>query len=77
MLAARKLHFGNFVDDAPLIYATLVKSALFAVVLAVFRILEEAVGGFIAGDLSTRYTMHSLLKVPDNAYRHFDHILQF
>jgi hypothetical protein len=49
VLSARKLHLGNFVDDAPLIYPTLVKSALFAAILAVFKILEEAAGALYRG----------------------------
>jgi hypothetical protein len=42
MLLARAMHLGEWVDDAPLIYPTLVKSALFSVVLAIFKIIEEA-----------------------------------
>jgi hypothetical protein len=47
MLIAKGIHFGKRVDEAPLIYSTLLKSALFAVVLACFKILEEfAIGYF-------------------------------
>jgi len=49
MLIAKALHFGDWADDAPLIYPTLVKSASFAVVLAFFKILEEAVVGLYHG----------------------------
>ena len=41
MLIAKELHLGERVDDAPLIYPTLLKSALFSVVLAACKILEE------------------------------------
>jgi hypothetical protein len=44
-LVARALHLGEQVDDAPLIYPTLLKSALFALVLAAFKILEEFLVG--------------------------------
>ena len=47
MLIAQGLHLGKRVEEAPLIYSTLLKSALFAVVLACFKILEEfAIGYF-------------------------------
>ena len=65
VLTARKLHLGNFVDDAPLIYPTLVKSALFAAILAVFKILEEAAGALYRG------------KSFHDAYRNLNHRLQF
>lgn len=42
ILVARALHFGDWADDAPLIYPTLLKSALFSLLLAFFKILEEA-----------------------------------
>ena len=42
MLVARALHLGDWANDAPLIYPTLLKSALFTFLLAVFKILEEA-----------------------------------
>ena len=45
MLTAKDLHLGEQFDDAPLIYPTLLKSALFSVVLACFKILEEAAIG--------------------------------
>jgi hypothetical protein len=41
MLVARALHLGDWADDAPLIYPTLLKSALFGLVLAAFKILEQ------------------------------------
>src|SRR5215469_8766398 len=47
MLIAKDLHLGERFDQAPLIYPTVLKSALFAVVLACFKILEEvAIGHF-------------------------------
>ena len=45
MLVAKDLHLGGHFDDAPLIYPTLLKSALFSVVLACFKLLEEAAVG--------------------------------
>jgi|SRR6516165_10674582 hypothetical protein len=41
MLIARALHFGDWFDDSPLIYPTLIKAALFSLLLAFFKILEE------------------------------------
>ena len=41
MLTAKDLHLGERFDDAPLVYPTLLKAALFTVVLACFKILEE------------------------------------
>ena len=49
MLVARALHLGDRANHGPLIYPTLVKSALFAVVLASFQILEEAAIGLYRG----------------------------
>jgi hypothetical protein len=49
MLVAKELRLGENVNDAPLIYPTLLKSALFSVVLAVFKILEEAARGLYHG----------------------------
>jgi len=49
MLIAKDLHLGERFDDAPLIYPTLLKSALFTVVLAFFKILEEAGVGLYHG----------------------------
>lgn len=48
VLIARALHLGE-VDDAPLIYGTLLKSALFSLVLACCKILEEAAVGLYHG----------------------------
>jgi hypothetical protein len=42
MLVARALHFGEWADGAPLIYPTMLKSALFSILLAIFKVLEEA-----------------------------------
>lgn len=49
MLTAKDLHMGERFDEAPLIYPTLLKSALFTVVLACFKILEEAAVGLYHG----------------------------
>ena len=48
-LIARALHLGDTAEDAPLIYPTLLKSALFSIVLACCKILEEAAVGFYHG----------------------------
>jgi len=49
MLIARAFHMGERANDAPLIYPTLLKSALFAVVLGVCKILEDAAVGYFHG----------------------------
>jgi hypothetical protein len=49
MLAAQDLHLADQFRDAPLIYPTLVKSFAFTVVLAAFKIAEDAVVGWIRG----------------------------
>jgi hypothetical protein len=49
MLIAKELRLGETSHDAPLIYPTLLKSALFSVVLAFFKILEEAARGLYHG----------------------------
>lgn len=43
ILIARALHVGDWTNRWPLIYPTVVKSALFSIVLAVFKLLEAAV----------------------------------
>lgn len=45
ILIARALHLGEQFNDWPLIYPTVIKSALFSIVLAGFKILEGAVTG--------------------------------
>jgi hypothetical protein len=42
MLVAKDLHLGDQFNEAPLIYPTMLKSALFTIVLACFKILEVA-----------------------------------
>jgi hypothetical protein len=49
VLAGKGLHLGDLPKDAPLIYPTLVKSALFSLLLAVFKILEAAAIGVYRG----------------------------
>ncbi len=49
MLIARAFHLGESANDSPLIYPTLLKSALFAVVLGCFKILEDAAVGYFRG----------------------------
>jgi hypothetical protein len=49
ILIARALHLGDAAEDAPLIYPTLLKSALFSIVLAGCKILEDAAVGFFHG----------------------------
>jgi hypothetical protein len=46
MLVARHLRLGNRLQNEPLIYPTLLKSALFTAILAFFKILENAVIGW-------------------------------
>jgi hypothetical protein len=46
MLLVRHLHLGEQLKKAPLIYPTVLKSALFTIVLACFKVLEDAVIGF-------------------------------
>jgi len=45
MLVARHFPLGNRLKNAPLIYPTILKSAFFTVVLACFKILEDAIIG--------------------------------
>ena len=47
MLVAQELHLADQFRDAPLIYPTLLKSFVFTIVLACFKIVEEAVIGGI------------------------------
>lgn len=49
VLIARALHLGDTAEDAPLIYPTLLKSALFSLLLAGFKVLEDAAVGFYHG----------------------------
>jgi len=49
MLVAKDLHMGARFDDAPLIYPTMLKSAVFTSVLASFKLLEEAAVGLYHG----------------------------
>lgn len=49
VLIAEAFHLYEPVEDWPLIYPTLLKSALFAIVLACFKILEEAGLGLYHG----------------------------
>ncbi len=49
MLIARAFHPGDRANDAPLIYPTLWKSAIFAAVLGVCKILEDAAVGYFHG----------------------------
>jgi len=49
MLVAQELRLGDQFRDAPLIYPTLVKSFLFTIVLACFKIVEEGVMGVAHG----------------------------
>jgi len=46
MLLVRRVDLGEQLKNAPLIYPTVVKSALFTIVLACFKILEDGVIGF-------------------------------
>jgi hypothetical protein len=49
MLVAKDLRLGERFNEAPLIYPTLLKSAMFAVVLACFKMLEDIVVGYYRG----------------------------
>ena len=46
MLVAKHLHWDNRLRNAPLIYPTLLRSAFFTLVLAGFKIFEDAIIGF-------------------------------
>jgi hypothetical protein len=50
MITAKELRLGEVSKDRPLIYPTLLRSALFSIVLAVFKVLEEAVRGLFKGE---------------------------
>lgn len=49
MVIAKEFHFGEGFDDSPLIYPTLAKSASFSILLACFKIIEEAAVGLYHG----------------------------
>jgi len=50
VLVAKALHLGEWADERPLIYPTLLKSGLFTLALACFKILEEAAVGLYRGE---------------------------
>jgi hypothetical protein len=49
MLIAQELHFADHFKNEPLIYSTLFKSGAFALILGLFKILEEAGVGWYHG----------------------------
>lgn len=49
MLVAQHLHLGEWFKRAPLVYSTLFKSMVFAIVLGCFKIIEEALMGLYHG----------------------------
>jgi hypothetical protein len=49
MLVAQDLHLADRFRDAPLIYPTLLKSFVFTIVLACFKVAEEGVMGMLHG----------------------------
>jgi hypothetical protein len=49
MLVAQELHLGDQFRDAPLIYPTLLKSFVFTIVLACFKIVEDGAMGILHG----------------------------
>jgi hypothetical protein len=49
MLIAKAFHPGKSADDKPLIYPTLLKAGISALVLAVCKILEDAIVGYFHG----------------------------
>jgi len=50
MITAKELRLGEGRKERPLIYPTLLRSALFAIVLALFKVVEEAVRGLFKGE---------------------------
>jgi hypothetical protein len=46
LLIAKAFHPGKRADDAPLIYPTLLKSAILAIVVAILKILEDIIVGY-------------------------------
>ncbi len=50
MLVARRINLGEKANSAPLIYPILLKSAIFSVVLAGFKILEDTIVGSYRGE---------------------------
>lgn len=50
MLVGKKLHLGDKTNDGPLIYPILLKSAMFSILLACFKILEEVAIGLYRGE---------------------------
>jgi hypothetical protein len=49
MLVSQELHFADQFRDAPLIYPTLLKSFVFTIVLACFKIVEDGAIGLLHG----------------------------
>lgn len=49
MLIAKELRLGEVARGRPLIYPTLLRSALFSIVLTFFKVLEEGVRGLFKG----------------------------
>ena len=49
IVIAKAFRPGRRADDAPLIYPTLLKAAMFAIILGVFKIVEDVVIGFFRG----------------------------
>jgi len=49
MLMAQDLHLGDWFGDAPLIYPTLLKSFVFTVILACFKLIEDFLLGKLHG----------------------------
>lgn len=45
IVLAQAFHLGEMAEDVPLIYPTLLKSALFSILLAIFKILEVGIVG--------------------------------
>ena len=54
MLIAKAFHPGARAESAPLIYPTLLKSAIFAIVLSICKILEDAAVGYFHGKSFTQ-----------------------
>ncbi|HYK35679.1 hypothetical protein [Alloacidobacterium sp.] len=47
IILAQAFHLGEMAEDVPLIYPTVLKSALFSILLAFFKILEVGIVGLI------------------------------
>lgn len=49
LVVAKAFHPGRRAENAPLIYPTLLKAAIFAIILAILKILEDVIAGHFHG----------------------------